>query len=139
MIRGDLATVKVGRFCHIGTRNNNHGLLIFLPQRAFEFTLIVVVVQNQILVLFSCNKSNRDSPKGAGSVLHPPCKELKGAVLCIPLLIGDFTTIGENCVISATSVGSCVSIGKGTLDMKNCANNLVAQFIFFIFFFFFFF
>eukprot|EP00162_Nutomonas_longa_P002448 comp13086_c0_seq1/m.17726 comp13086_c0_seq1/g.17726 ORF comp13086_c0_seq1/g.17726 comp13086_c0_seq1/m.17726 type:complete len:176 (+) comp13086_c0_seq1:23-550(+) len=74
LVRGDLANVKIGRYCHVGEK----------------------------------------------SVLRPAFKIMKGSGLCIPLTIGDYTTIGPNCVISAASIGSYVDIGENVVIANRC-------------------
>lgn len=75
MLRGDLATIKIGRFVSIG-----HGTNITPPPRALVGT--------------------------AGER--------------VPMVIGDYTSIGNNCNISCAAIGTCVDIGDNCEIGQRC-------------------
>jgi dynactin-5 len=57
---------------------------------------------------------------GERSVVRPACKDLAGSLKFIPMTIGDYTTIGNDCVISASSIGSHVVVGDNVVVGKRC-------------------
>ncbi|KYQ90901.1 dynactin 25 kDa subunit [Tieghemostelium lacteum] len=55
-----------------------------------------------------------------GTVIRPSYKKFKGAIMYLPLNIGDHVVVGEGSVISAASIGSYVQIGKNCVISKRC-------------------
>lgn len=56
---------------------------------------------------------------GANTVLRPCHKVLKNTNFTFfPILIGSYTMVGEDCVISAATIGSYVKIGNNVLIVK---------------------
>jgi len=58
---------------------------------------------------------------GANTVLRPCHKVLKNTNFTFfPILIGSYTMVGEDCVISAATIGSYVKIGNNVLINERC-------------------
>ncbi|RKP03941.1 hypothetical protein CXG81DRAFT_8949 [Caulochytrium protostelioides] len=52
---------------------------------------------------------------GARSLIRPPCKTYKGVFTYYPLKIGSYVVIGDDAVVQAAQIGSCVTIGRGAI------------------------
>lgn len=48
---------------------------------------------------------------GKNTALHPCSCLSKGEPRFVPLVVGDFVQVGQDCVVKAASIGDCVSIG----------------------------
>eukprot|EP01067_Filipodium_phascolosomae_P004843 Filipodium_phascolosomae@DN2823_c0_g1_i1.p1 len=57
---------------------------------------------------------------GENSVLRPPYKRYKSGFAFFPMSVGDYVSIGNDCVISAAVVGSYVDIGANSVISKRC-------------------
>ncbi|XP_063899955.1 dynactin subunit 5-like [Zophobas morio] len=57
---------------------------------------------------------------GQGTVIRPPYKRFKKGVAFSPLVIGDFVTIEDGCVIQASFIGSYVKIGRNCIVGQRC-------------------
>jgi len=55
---------------------------------------------------------------GENTVLRPSYKRSKGGIFFLPLKIGDFVEIGEDCVVCAACIGSNVKIGKNCIIVR---------------------
>eukprot|EP01118_Nematostelium_gracile_P007915 TRINITY_DN2599_c0_g1_i1.p1 TRINITY_DN2599_c0_g1~~TRINITY_DN2599_c0_g1_i1.p1 ORF type:complete len:189 (-),score=28.95 TRINITY_DN2599_c0_g1_i1:12-578(-) len=62
----------------------------------------------------------RYSLLGENTVIRPSYKRFKGGIAFFPLNIGDHVMIEDDCVITATSIGSYVHIGKGSVISRRC-------------------
>ena len=102
-VRGDYATVRIGRYCHIG-----NGTIVRPPYAPS----IVNINSNK-----NSSSNDNDSKKKEGKSTVPPP--------FLPILIGSNTRIGSDCIIEASSVGSSVIIGDGCVigprvHIKDC-------------------
>jgi dynactin-5 len=60
------------------------------------------------------------------SVIKPPCKVNKNEFSYYPVRIGDYTNIGENCIVEAAQIGNHCKIGNNCVlgmfaIIKDCA------------------
>jgi carbonic anhydrase/acetyltransferase-like protein (isoleucine patch superfamily) len=104
IVRGDLAKMVLGKYCTIGRNVVMHpvfypraqGCAALLPDSSAQLSSILRVA---------------DLPYQPSDCLRaPPCR-CRGIYL--PIKVGDYVTIGEGSVVSASQIGSCVEIGEG--------------------------
>ncbi len=55
---------------------------------------------------------------GSGSIIRPAEQKIKGGAAFIPVTLGDFVLVEENCIIQAASIGSHVHIGANSVIGK---------------------
>lgn len=99
-IRGDLATVKIGRYCFIDS-----GSLLRPP---FEEEADPLEVQNSII-----NESESETQS-----LSATTKQISIIGKFLEQKIGNHTRIGKNCVIEAKTIGSSVVVGDNSVLCK---------------------
>lgn len=75
-----------------------------------------VVLRGDLAVL----RVGRYVSVGRGTTLRPAVKTSKAVFGYIPMTIGDYVTIGENCVIAAAAIGNNVVIGDNCVIGKRC-------------------
>lgn len=88
IIRGDFASVRIGRYCHLG-----HKTIIRPPSYL------------KSLGIMSRDTKAGDSPNSA-------------QLQFLPLLVGNHTHIGTDCIIESASIGSSCSIGNSCVISK---------------------
>jgi dynactin-5 len=52
---------------------------------------------------------------GKNSIMKPPFKIYKNQFSYYPIKMGDFVTIGDDCLVEAATIGNCVEIGNGVV------------------------
>jgi len=91
IIRGDFASVRFGRYCHLG-----HKTIIRPPSYLSSLGNIG-------------SKGTGATSSGGSSVAQ---------LQFLPLLVGNHTHIGSNCLIESASIGSSCSIGNSCVISK---------------------
>jgi len=91
IIRGDFASVRIGRYCHLG-----HKTIIRPPSYLSSLGIM---------------SSGTKADTGGGT---PSEAQLQ----FLPLLVGNHTHIGTNCIIESASIGSSCTIGNSCVISK---------------------
>mmetsp|Transcript_15477 Transcript_15477/g.18350 ORF Transcript_15477/g.18350 Transcript_15477/m.18350 type:complete len:226 (-) Transcript_15477:411-1088(-) len=99
IIRGDFASVRIGRYCHVGRKT-------------------IIRPPSYLASLGTIGRSSIKEGAGGASSSSGGTTSSVAQLQFLPLLVGNHTHIGSNCIIESASIGSSCSIGNSCVISK---------------------